>query len=226
MAKSKYSIDFKIQVVNEGHFKNYCEQRRLLLYKQNKEKKKTIEIDSDTGEIFIYNEYPQLIKDWENANKNNPYFDCSKRLFKSIHDRLARIRKKVFHIIESNQAYFLTLTFSNEVLANTTPEERREKVSRFLKKHSSYYVANIDFGSEREYVDKNSVKIANKREHYHAIINRPIFRNQWPLGESHCMRIYNTRLDLIRTTKYIAKLSLESLKANRKMISIIYSKEK
>ena len=54
--------------------------------------------------------------------------------------------------------FFATFTFNNQVLKLTNEATRKIYIARFLKKHCSYYIANIDYGSK------------NEREHYHAII--------------------------------------------------------
>ena len=226
MFKPYYTTEFKIKVIEEGHYYNYCEQRRNLLKRQNKEKKLVTEVDCDTGEVIEYEKYPELIREWENENIDNPYFHCSKNLFKSMNNKMTRIRDRISPFIDNNCGYFLTLTFNDEELEKSTPDERRKKVCRFLKKYSSNYVANVDFGGEQEYADKNLVKIATKREHYHVIIDNPLVHNQWPFGESYCKHIFNTTVDKKRISKYVAKLSLESMKKNSKIVRIIYSKSK
>lgn len=226
MSKSKYTSEFKIKVLEEGHFESYCLQRSNLLKKQNEEKTQVREVDYETGEVFYYEVYPSLIREWENENRDNPYFDCSKKLFKSRNGKMTRIRKRIYPFIMKKRGYFLTLTFRDEELEKSTPKERRKKVCRFLKEYSSNYVANVDFGGEHEYADKNLVKIATKREHYHVIIDKPLVHNQWPFGESYCKHIFSTKLDMMRVSKYIAKLSLESLKTNKENVRVIYSKSK
>lgn len=54
--------------------------------------------------------------------------------------------------------YFVTLTFDEDTLKDTSKDTRHTYISRFLKDNAFYYIANIDYGTK------------NDREHYHAIV--------------------------------------------------------
>lgn len=102
-----------------------------------------------------------------------------KSVSESAYHRYAKVRGKVGSIIESGQAWFVTMTFSDKCLKNTRAVTRRRYVGRVLKAISSCYVANIDYG------DKVKNPQSKEREHYHAIVwcdKEPTF--EW--WEKHC----------------------------------------
>ena len=111
---------------------------------------------------------------------------------------------------------FLTLTFNDETLRDTTDKERRVLVSRYLKSFGCSYVANVDYGKE------------NHREHYHAVINTDrIDYSSWHKygaidGEK--IRNRNIQSDKTRLAKYICKLSNHAIKETTKRSSLIYSR--
>ena len=125
-------------------------------------------------------------------------------LNRSCYKRRERIKNRIEKSILSGKAIFLTLTFTDETLAKTNDETRRKYVRRYLKEQCSCYVANIDFGSE------------NGREHYHALVE-PIGDaiDYEPWHEYGCIKgevVRSTKDDVVRTTKYVAKLTNHALK--------------
>lgn len=59
--------------------------------------------------------------------------------------------------ILDNEVLFITFTFNEETLNNTTELARRKRIKRILQNNCLMYVANIDFGTK------------NEREHYHIV---------------------------------------------------------
>lgn len=124
--------------------------------------------------------------------------------------RALRCRQKVGKAIETDNCFFLTLTFTDDVLSGTSEKTRRRYVARYLKEIAPLYVANIDYG------DKEKNPESNEREHYHALVVSGVRpkRDGWPYGFSKIKKVGNTESDLIKISKYTAKLSHHALKAS------------
>lgn len=126
-----------------------------------------------------------------------------------------RVKQRTSDIVLGGHALFLTLTFTDETLANTSAETRRKYVRRFLKAQCPVYVANIDFGEK------------NEREHYHALVrsDRIDYKPWHKYGAIKGERVQTSDVDLTRTAKYIAKLSKHAIKKTAgKGVRIIYSR--
>ena len=141
----------------------------------------------------------------------------AEKLNKNRRARTKRVKDKITDMILSGNGIFLTFTFTDEVLENTNQQTRRKYIERFLKQFCNNYVANIDFGSK------------NGREHYHAIVNCQVDYKKWLYGAVNGIRIRNQDKDIIRTSKYINKLTWHAFKAstrNGKFITprLIYSR--
>lgn len=150
---------------------------------------------------------------------NNLSLDDWKRLYDLNHNRYKRVQRlkmRVADLVLNGDGIFLTLTFTDDVLKNTSVETRRKYVTRFLKAQCKTYVANIDFGSK------------NGREHYHAIvfpIGSSIDLKAWSYGRINAERIHPSDNDIARTTKYIAKLTSHAIKdTTGHAYRIIYSR--
>jgi len=128
--------------------------------------------------------------------------------------RKQRVSERIGSYIRIGHCVFLTLTFNNETLSNTSVETRRKYVRRFLKKNCVAYVANIDFGGK------------NGREHYHALVvgDKIDYREWQKNGAVHGERVRSTNNDVERTCKYVAKLSNHALKTDGKAPRLIYSR--
>lgn len=137
-------------------------------------------------------------------------------LNKNRYKRVLYLRNKVSDIVLNGKAIFLTLTFTDDVLASTSVETRRKYIRRYLKEECDKYCANIDFGSK------------NGREHYHAIIsakNDSVDLSKWNYGAINAQRIRTTENDCKKTCKYIAKLTSHAVKESTgHAYRIIYSR--
>lgn len=92
--------------------------------------------------------------------------------------------------------YFGTLTFTDEVLENTSNFTRRVYVRRFLKNISSDYLANIDFGD------------LNNREHFHCLFscdNIDKFK-LWKYGFVNVKKVVFSKSNKHNISNYIVKL--------------------
>ena len=135
------------------------------------------------------------------------------------YERVKRLKERVRAMLLRGACIFLTLTFTDNTLAETTQKQRRNAVTRFLKQYNCPYIANIDFGIDRT---------KTMREHYHALINcEKISFNEWRrYGNINAQRVRNRDIekDKTRLSKYIAKLSNHAIKEQAKRSSLIYSR--
>jgi len=206
--KSLYSIDFKSRVLNQSYLDCLKKYKKQFIWNDRK-----YEADED-GEAFLvldYNgKYAEL---WREAKKcsNWPYWDCAERLYISEKNKRKKIHNKTKKLVLSGYAYFLTLTFTNEVLENTSQATRRRYVARFLKANCKKYVANIDFGK------------TTNREHYHAIIDCSISA-EWPYGFYKYEPVKTSEKDALTVSNYVAKLTNHALKVKQLQLRLIYSR--
>jgi len=130
--------------------------------------------------------------------------------------RATRLRNRIETMLLNGDCLFLTLTFNDETLSNTSVETRRQYVRKYLKQFNCPYVANIDFGA------------TNGREHYHAVINTSsIDFKQWrSYGNINAERVRNKSIELSKTrlSKYISKLSNHAIKETTRRCCLIYSR--
>jgi hypothetical protein len=138
----------------------------------------------------------------------------AQRLNNNEYKRVKRLKDKMLKSVLSNQAIFLTLTFNDKALAETTPRTRRRYVSRFLKSQSQFYIANIDFGTDKG------------REHYHAVlVAQKVDYSMWrKLGAINGKRVAPSDKSNVRVSKYVAKLSNHAIKETARQVRLIYSR--
>lgn len=150
-------------------------------------------------ESFFIAENPE---EWEEAG----------RVVSADRKRTKRLRHKVEKMIQANQCVFATLTFRDDVLADTSENTRRRYVTRYLKSQQGTYIANIDYGGK------------NGREHYHAIISGRIQPLEWQYGSLNVEKIKDTSKP-IKLAKYVNKLTNHAIKETCKRNAIIYSRD-
>ncbi len=140
--------------------------------------------------------------EWDEARKiNNSSFARSRRL-----------RQRISIMLAFSDCIFLTLTFTDEVLINTSPQTRRRYVSRFLNSLNCVYVANKDFGENKG------------REHYHAIVEKDfVDYSSWTYGSVNGQKVRSSA-DNVKLAKYISKLTNHSIKATTQRSALIYSR--
>ena len=151
----------------------------------------------------------------EVLNKS-PFYREARKMNNASRQRVKRLRSRVEDVIQNGSAIFLTLTFTDDVLDKTSPETRRKYVTRFLKSQCSFYVANLDFGSQ------------NHREHYHAIVQPngdQISLPGWEYGAINSKRVHASENAPLRLAKYVAKISNHALKDTAKCSRLIYSRQ-
>jgi len=201
---SKYDNNIK-SIVLDSKMPQLVAQLKRDFYK--KDRQLTIEEDGLISQIFC----PSWEK-WKKDNSNDVSIDCAIRLNESKYRKAKRIREKITDLVINNEAVFITLTFTDEVLAQTSPTTRRKYVARYLKEESPVYVANVDFSPEKQ------------REHYHAVIMNKADFTKWKYGFVYAETIRNKNNSIERTSKYVAKLTSHALKTNV-TTRLIYSRD-
>jgi hypothetical protein len=177
---------------------------------------KSIDRNVEKYSDMDFTEYHELL---EINNKFKEFFGddwlIAQRLNSNEYKRVKRLKDKMLNSVLSNQAIFLTLTFTDDTLARTTIPTRRRYVSRYLKSQSDYYIANRDFGA------------TNAREHYHAVvISKKVDYSMWRrFGAINSKRIAPTQTSNVRVSKYVAKLSNHAIKETATQQRLIYSKK-
>lgn len=143
------------------------------------------------------------------------YFEALK-IIRANNVRTYRLRKRINDILSNYRSVFLTFTFTDDTLSNTTAKKRRLLVSRYLKRYNSPYVANIDFGDEHE------------REHYHAVlgVDKVDFTAWHKYGAIKVKRVRLSDLDNSKTrlSKYVCKLTNHAIKETTKRCALMYSR--
>lgn len=181
----------------------------------NRQRLKVVALDSDLDQEVsrahkaLYNGDPEPLRGCYSAYGFDLVQVCL-ALNASRRKRAQRCKAKIGDAISTGSCYFLTLTFTDEVLSKTTQETRRRYVSRYLKSIAPVYVGNIDFG------DKKKNPESHEREHYHAVAVcgvRPK-KGGWRYGFTKIKEVGDTEDDLTKVSKYTAKLSMHALKAS------------
>lgn len=192
--KSKYDKDVKILTIEQGLTKE------ITKLKKDCYKNRELLVD-EFGEIYYVNHYKSEIALLIGDNKDKNY-DCARLLLESKEQKAKKVKKKIAEICESNNAVFLTLTFTDEVLSKTSENTRRRYVSRYLKSVCSCYVANIDFSPDIN------------REHYHAVVDKRVDLKKWKYGFAYAEKVRANCSSPARLSKYITKLTAHALKVD------------
>jgi hypothetical protein len=130
--------------------------------------------------------------------------------------------------IKSNKdTHWITLTFTDEVLRETTYEQRRLAVREFLYSHGVEFVGTVDYGSGRKYMSfSNELRKATWREHYHVLVSNFIDVSSWPLGEqTHIKKTGISDNDIGRISQYISEASVLAIAHTEKNTRLIYSRK-
>lgn len=218
----KRFIDYAYKsYVLKNHSELLKRQKRASLYDYSKSvclEQGIVLYSLKTKKVEYHEDYEHLIGYCLDNNLLKELIECRK-INHAERERTKRLKERVEKMLLGGQCLFLTLTFTDVTLANTTPKQRRVAVTRYLKQFESPYIANIDFG-----VDKTKTM----REHYHAIIQceKIDFEGWRQFGNINAERIRNRNIqnDKTKLSKYIAKLSNHAIKENARRSSLIYSR--
>lgn len=202
--KSKYTSDYKCDLLNNGYYEEYKKLKKELYHSM-------ANTETQLGEIV-------KVHSFESLNKQDFYnciteYNCMHLLDRSLIRKRKKVKDKISELVLSGNAIFVTLTFTDDMLSKTSIETRRRYVARYLKKYSSDYVANIDFGTK------------NEREHYHAVVSNDLDLSKWK-GMINVERVRSDLTDIDRIKHYITKLSLHALKKSTTSVlsRLIYSR--
>lgn len=177
-------------------------------------------VDRDFGKArkaFVFQGNDSLIDDFIERYGYDVFYRCVE-LNRNQYKKRKRVTDKTKSIILHGECLFLTLTFNDATLANTSPQTRRRYVARWLKSVSDTYVANIDFGDPIKHTG---------REHYHALIfGKHIDYTGWhKYGAIKGERVRTSEDDVKRTAKYVVKLARHAQKESAgKTVRLIYSR--
>lgn len=203
--QSKYTLEQKKECLLNGYISKYNDFIKLA-------NNSIQDRENDDGEMLEpdYETFDEI----KSFIKNNEMLDCAERLQKSRKAKTIKVVKKITRLVKSGQAVFLTLTFTDNTLNNTTPETRRRYVARYLKSQCDFYVANIDFGED------------NGREHYHALVNGRVNLKMWLYGAINSEKAHTSAKDKERIAKYITKLTYHAIKSSTCPLNqrLIYSR--
>lgn len=167
---------------------------------------------------------------------DNQYFDLllqydykdiqeARKINKASFYRVKRLRDRVTNMLTSGHCIFCTFNFNDSVLNSTSAETRRKYVARYLKSFNCQYVANIDFGSDKEYTDrKGNKRKGTSREHYHALVCIDKLPMNWNYGYQFLEHVRIKSSTDVKLSKYISKLSNHAIKETTKRSCLIYSR--
>lgn len=149
----------------------------------------------------------------------------ARKINKATYQRYERLKERISNML-SSPCIFITLNFNDKTLEETTQETRKDYVRRYLKQFKTKYIANIDFGSDRVYLDrKGNTRQATSREHYHALIQIDHLNGTWSHGWQYREKVKLGRKSTdIKLGKYISKLTNHAIKETTKRCAIIYSR--
>lgn len=162
---------------------------------------------------------------FETASFLNAYFSArfpaewheAGKINHAKHQRVKRLRAKIQFMLDNFDCAFLTFTFTDFCLDSTSDRSRRKYVQRALNSLDVHYVGNQDFGKK------------NGREHYHAVVACVPTDEQlsaWSqYGFYKVKKIRNTKDDVTRLSKYVAKLTNHAIKETNKRSVMLYSRK-
>lgn len=187
--------------------------------------------DKDSCFIQFFDE---ITNNQNSLEFNYVAFSIAETINENFYKRLARLRERVRSMLFlGHDVSFVTLTFTDDVLASTSPETRRRYVSRWFGNFENHYVANIDFGTEKGREHYHGLVVAlpdsepydtfNGRPCYGFHIDAPII-NKWQYGIYDAEVIRYTDDDVMRLTTYINKLTHHAMKETTKGSRIIYDR--
>lgn len=169
--------------------------------------KPVIDIDLFAKDTEVLDELSRSYTGWNEIKE-------AERVNHAFANRVCRLKKRISQMLNNSNCIFLTLTFTNEVLKNTSVQTRHDYIKRFLNNLNCDYVANIDYGSQ------------NEREHYHALVNcSKVDRKLYQYGAINFERVRSTS-DSGKLANYISKLTNHAIKETTRGNSIMYSRNK
>lgn len=204
--------EIKKRLLKNGTYKEYMKQKKHNFYNGIADY-----IEKDNKKIRNYDAYNNISKE---------DIDNCERIRKARHEQTKKIEKHINYLFNrpDYDLFFMTFTFTDEILNNTKPNTRRENISRLLKNVCDDYILNIDYGK------------TTNREHYHAVIALKKDKynkyyddekylkikelDTYKYGYYGALQIKKEMIDSIRLSKYMTKLVLHSVKVNQAYVSV------
>lgn len=206
MSRSKYDKDYKASVIDKGLVERLVKNKKALYKGENIQ----VQHFNEDGEL----DFDLVCESWGMyslaVKTRSKELECACLLIESKAKKIKKVKEKIKDIVMTSNAVFITLTFTDEVLARTSAQTRRRYVSRYLKAQGCRYVANIDFSPDLN------------REHYHAVIDKKVNLKEWSYGFSYAEQVRAHDRSLCRLSKYITKLTSHALKVD--FTRLIYSR--
>lgn len=202
----------KQQVLNNGCYSCYVQWRKYRFL---------LSADSDFDKIELLDEVTSQLESYSQLE-----IDECRRLYNAKRSRSSRLKNRISSNFNLGFAYFVTLTFNDDCLSNTSASSRRQFVSRFLSSLDCMFWANLDYGGQFG------------REHYHAVVilndsvncdskSPDYFFSGWnKRGFSSAYLIPDNDLDQDKISRYISKCSNHALKETALRSNLIYSRKK
>lgn len=212
VARTKPNYEFKARVIEEGFCDIEKTISKVFFDARKRDFSKSIDEYEKIDELRTASETQSFLLE----NHKDEYLEAGK-INHAEYQKKKRLKDRIQDMVFSGPCLFLTLTFSDETLQNTTAQTRRLYVSRYLRGFGVRAIANIDFGKE------------NGREHYHAVIQlAKIQLDSWSHGFSFAEVVRNKRkkdgssADAKRLAKYVAKLTSHAIKVTTKRQALMY----
>lgn len=222
----RYSLQLEKGIKKEVQRLSYIQYEKIL----NEVSKAKYKQEHQESNIYCSFTFEDAMAIEESQKNNTSYLmalnqrnnkKCQKKRFnKRIKSMLFTMYNSLYNTPDKYICYFATLTFKPEVLESTSKQTRRTYIARFLKEYTYYYIANIDYGSQKQ------------REHYHAIVlltkeqseqltlhkGRHYYHNIYNLGYSDFeMVMVPNMLFLEGEAKYKINELLENDNSNKRM---------
>lgn len=206
--------ELRQRLLQDGTYRKYTENRKEAFRNGTLYVDETV--NDETGETRRQVNTDALGVTKEEAN------ECE-LIRNSKNKQRERIEDHIKFLFESTTCdlFFVTFTFKDEVLDKTKHGTRKQKVRRMLTLCNDY-IANVDYGEK------------NEREHYHALValNRnnyqryeddeghislSVFSN-YDYGFINVTEVKREGKDAERLSRYIAKLTLHSVKVSQRYV--------
>jgi len=199
--------EIKKQLLSDGTFKNYCQNRRKAFIEGNIE-----EFENDLMDI-----------DENGIVKNAVQIKECERLRNNRTRQVKKIEEHIFYWLkrDSYDIFFGTFTFNDDAL-QLKFKTRKQNVIKTLT-NCTDYIVNIDYGAQTE------------REHYHSLIalekgsytereedghTKIDLLDSYKLGYYGVEKVRKETSDAKRLRRYITKLILHSVKVKQQYISV------
>ena len=142
-------------------------------------------------ERILWYSYPVVYCDEFSQGEAQRVIDARKRKKNRYNQRIKEM------VASYDTLFFVTLTFTDDVLNNTSSATRHRYVQRWLNENCFDYLANEDFGSK------------NGRQHFHAVVSFVSGIPIWEYGFSNAKKIVFNANDLktSRLSGYLLKIA-------------------